>query len=135
MKLQHFQEHKRKYIGFAIVAILVFLVTYVVYQTEALTQPPRRGGPRAMMSQDGPCSPFQERHFRFFFFLEPCVSSSQDQQPSVPVIQPETPTASTTPVVSTSTASSTETTIATSTDDTSSSTSPSPEVSTSTEGE
>jgi hypothetical protein len=124
MKLDHFENHKRKYISFIIIAILVVYATYLVVKSEAQTGPFMQNTENIIGDDIGPNCPKIFRYFpRFFMMRHPCmrgmtVSPTVINQPlmTTSVDTQETVT-SENATSTTETASSTDTEAATSTQD------------------
>jgi hypothetical protein len=120
MKLDHFENHKRKYISFSIIAILVVCATYLVVKSEAQGSPLTPEEEYIMLENRGRnCLPVFLHFPRIFFFMHPCMRISIEPTviPAVTesITTPETETASSSDIEASSSPSSALSTQASST--------------------
>jgi hypothetical protein len=116
MTLGTFQDHKREYISFFVIAILIIIAARMVRVSEAQAYPFEYGPAGMTEGMPRPCPPFL-RHFHgpfLFSFFHPCVQPQEDMQsvaPVTPTVSTSTDAtstdATTTPDTATSTATST----------------------------
>lgn len=80
MLINHFSNHKQKYIGFLAVAALTTSGTYLIYKTEALSLPLGSNMRTPNTVSGRPCPPFLRQIRRTFPSKHPCYQENLDRQ-------------------------------------------------------